>query len=74
MEIPQARIKRGMSLTTVQTIALELYAKFGEEAPHVASKRADSCQRIGDLDGFKYWNKVCAMIVRIVSDNVRLIH
>jgi hypothetical protein len=42
--------------------AVQMRGKLDTEASHVAAENADRCLSNSDIDGFKDWNRVCAMI------------
>ncbi len=51
-----------ISLADAFRTAVQMRGKLVDEAGHVAAENADRCFLNSDLEGFKNWNRVCAMI------------
>ena len=54
-----------MTQTDAWRAAVEMRQKFADDAANVASCRADQCFDLGDLDGFRAWNKITHTILEI---------
>jgi hypothetical protein len=49
-------------------VAVELHHTLGDEAPHVASERAQSFRRSGDEPEAVHWDRVTAFLTKLVDD------
>ena len=54
-----------MNLSDVWRTALDLKKQYANEAASVASERAERSFAVGDMDGFRVWNRVQHAIVEI---------
>jgi len=51
-----------ITLSDAFRTAVQLRGKLDGEAGHVAAENADRCFADSDIDGFRDWNRICAMI------------
>lgn len=58
-------VAMNMSPTDAWRAAVEMRKKFPSDAANVASCRADQCFDLGDLDGFRTWNRITHTILEI---------
>jgi hypothetical protein len=58
---------RGMTLKLSEAwrAAVEMRKAFAGEAVAVASSRADQCFELGDLEGFRSWNRIANTLLEI---------
>ena len=54
-----------MSLSEAWHAAIDMRRKFASEAVRIAATRADRCFDLGDLDGFRAWNRITHSILEI---------
>lgn len=53
---------RHIAAVTAERVASDMRARFADNAANIAAANAENCRAEADMNGFQYWNLVCAMI------------
>jgi hypothetical protein len=53
---------RYIAAVTAERVAIDMHARFADDTADIAAANAESCRALADMNGFQYWNLVCAMI------------